>query len=174
MLFRSYWLYVTYAPTNVFGPGVTGPGRGFVDVFTINGVLQHRLQNGFWMNAPWGVTMAPTDFGRVSNRVLVGMFGSGAIATFDPLYGTFRGFMRNTDGLPVVISKGLWGLGFGNGSGAGATNTLYFASDFQFAGVFHGLFGTLTPAPAVPGIGGGGEGDQGGNNNDQGENNNEQ
>src|SRR5262249_29566349 len=84
----GHWLYVAYAPTNVFGPDSTGPGRGFVDVFTVNGMLQHRLQTGFWMNAPWGVTLAPSNFGLVSNRVLVGMFGSGAIATFDPLYGT--------------------------------------------------------------------------------------
>ncbi len=57
--------------------------------------------------------------------------------------------MLNTDGLPLVIAKGLWGLGFGNGANAGPTNTLYFASDLRFAGHFHGIFGTLTPAPPV-------------------------
>jgi len=145
------WLYVTYAPTNVFDGG-TGPGRGFVDVFDVNGQLHHRLQHGFWMNAPWGVTLAPADFGRASNHILVGMFGSGAIAAFDQSsgqwddagHGRFDDFLRNTDALPLIISKGLWGLGFGNGANAGPTNTLYFASDFTFGGHFHGLFGTLT------------------------------
>ena len=152
------WLYVTYAPTNVFG-GNTGPGRGFVDVFDVNGQLVHRLQHGFWMNAPWGVTLAPADFGRASNHILVGMFGSGAIATFDPNsawsedenFGRFDDFLRNTDALPLIISKGLWGLGFGNGANSGATNTLYFASDFTFGGHFHGLFGTLTAVGPLQG-----------------------
>ncbi len=143
------WLYVTYAPTNALGPG-TGAGRGWVDVFDVNGVLHRRLEHGFWMNSPWGVVQAPADFGILSNRILVGMFGSGAIASFGEHSGRFRGFMRNTDGLPIVISKGLWGLGFGNGGNAGETNVLYFASDFRFVGHFHGLFGTLTPAPAAP------------------------
>jgi hypothetical protein len=61
----------------------------------------------------------------------------------------FHGFLRNTDGLPIIISKGLWGLGFGNGGTAGPTNALYFASDFVFGGQFHGLFGTLTAAPST-------------------------
>ena len=137
-------LYVTYAPTNALGPG-TGPGLGRVDVYDVNGNLQHRLEQGYWMNSPWGVTMAPANFGEVSSRVLVGMFGSGAIASFDAHSRRFRGFMRNTDGLPVVIAKGLWGIGFGNGASAGPTNVLYFASDVNLLGQFHGLFGSLSP-----------------------------
>jgi uncharacterized protein (TIGR03118 family) len=141
-------LYVTYAPTNVFGGG-TGPGQGFVDVFDVNGKLLHRLQHGLWMNAPWGVAQAPADFGLLRNRILVGMLGSGAIAAFEPRRWEFQDFLRDTDALPVVIEKGLWGLGFGNGANAGPTNTLYFASDFMFGGQFHGLFGSLTVGPAV-------------------------
>ncbi len=144
------WLYVTYAPTNALGPG-TGAGRGWVDVFDVNGRLHRRLEHGFWMNSPWGVVQAPANFGILSNRILVGMFGSGAIASFDEHAGRFRGFMRDTDGLPLVIAKGLWGLGFGNGANAGDTNVLYFASDFRFVGHFHGIFGTLTPASPAPG-----------------------
>jgi uncharacterized protein (TIGR03118 family) len=142
-------LYVTYAPTNVFG-GSSGPGDGFVEVFDLNGRLRQRLESGYWMNAPWGVTLAPADFGLLSNRILVGMFGSGAIAAFDSRQGKFQDFLRNTDALPLVIEKGLWGLGFGNGGSAGPTNTLYFASDVMLlAGQFHGLFGTLTVGPTV-------------------------
>lgn len=144
------WLYVTYAPTNALGSG-TGPGLGWVDVFSVKGVLHRRLEHGFWMNSPWGVVQAPADFGVLSNRLLVGMFGSGAIGSFDAHSGRFRGFMRDTDGLPLVVAKGLWGLGFGNGASAGQTNVLYFASDLRFAGQFHGIFGTLTPAPTPPG-----------------------
>ncbi len=142
-------LYVTYAPTNVFGTS-GGLGQGFVARFNVNGMPMGRLQHGFWMNAPWGVALAPGNFGIASHQLLVGMFGSGAIAVFDPLYGEFRGFLRNTDGLPIIISKGLWGIGFGNGASGGPTNALYYASDFQFNGGLHGKFGTLVPAPSQP------------------------
>lgn len=157
-------LYVTYAPTNVFGGG-TGPGQGFVEVYDVNGRLLRRLQRGFWMNAPWGLTLAPADFGLLSNRILVGMYGSSAIAAFDTRHGDFQDFVRNTDGLPLVIDKGLWGLGFGNGANAGPTNVLYFASDFMWGGQYHGLFGTLTVGPIVA-VGGG---DHDFDNGDEGE-----
>ncbi len=142
-------LYVTYAPTNVF-ENFGGPGQGFVAVFNANGMPLKRLQRGYWMNAPWGVALAPGNFGFASHQLLVGMFGSGAIAVFDPFYGEFRGFLRNTDGLPMIISKGLWGIGFGNGGSGGPTNALYYAADFQFNGGLHGKFGTLVAAPPLP------------------------
>jgi len=153
-------LYVTYAPETVFG--TFGPrGQGAVDVYNANGTLLRRLMHGFWMNAPWGVVLAPGNFGPFSHHVLVGMFGNGAIAAFDAWEGEFRGFLKAMDGLPLRIEHGLWGLGFGNGAGSGATNTLYFASDLNFAGNFHGLFGALVN------VGGGREG-EGGDQDDQG------
>ena len=153
-------LYVTYAPTNVFGGGA-GPGQGWVDVYDVNGNLLQRLQTGFWMNAPWGVALAPADFGLLSNQLLVGMFGSGAIAAFKPVHGKFQDFLRNTDALPLIIERnGLWALSFGNGASAGPTNTLYFASDFMFGGQFHGLFGTLSVGPTVPVAAGGHDNDE--------------
>lgn len=151
-------LYVTYAPTNVFST-FGGLGQGWVDAFDVNGMLERRLTYGFWMNAPWGVALAPANFGPFSNDILVGMFGNGAIVGFDAKHGHFRGFLKATDGLPLRIDKGLWGLGFGNGASAGPTNTLYFATDFSFAGAFHGLFGALTVAPG---------GDQDNDHDDQG------
>jgi len=33
---------------------------GFVDVFTPNGNLMMRLESGPWLNAPWGVALAPS------------------------------------------------------------------------------------------------------------------
>jgi uncharacterized protein (TIGR03118 family) len=144
------WLYVTYAPTNVFSDG-TGPGQGAVVVFDLNGQRLHRLESGYWMNAPWGVALAPNDFGIESNRLLVGMFGSGAIAAFDTTrHGRFHDFLRDTDALPLVIAKGLWGLGFGNGASAGPTNILYYASDFVFGDKSHGMVGAIAAAPPVP------------------------
>jgi len=139
-------LYVTYAPKDLFLK-LGGRGQGFVDVFDVKGDLQMRLRHGFWMDAPWGVALAPEDFGKLSNHILVGMFGSGQIAAFDTEHGNFHGLMRGPEGQPITMGTGLWGLGFGNGSAAGPANALYFAADFAFNGGLHGLFGTLTPLP---------------------------
>lgn len=121
---------------------VPGPGKGFVDVFSTAGVLQRRLQGGAWFNAPWGVALAPADFGRFGGMLLVGQFGSGKIAAFDPVNGRFRGMLRSNNGRPLAI-EGLWGLSFGNGAAAGPANTLYFTAGIEDEA--HGLFGTLTP-----------------------------
>jgi uncharacterized protein (TIGR03118 family) len=141
-------LYVTYAPMTSFGPTTPPkPGQGYVDVYNVNGSLVRRLRHGWWMSAPWGVTMAPADFGHFRNDILVGMFGNGRIAAFDAMTGRFRGIMRTWHGKPLTIARGLWGLEFGNGAAAGPTNTLYFASDDVIKGVFHGLFGTIAVLP---------------------------
>ncbi len=138
-------LYVTFAQRQ---PGsideVHGPGKGFVSVFSTDGTLQKRLRWGAWFNAPWGVAMAPADFGGASNRILVGQFGSGKIATFDAESGEFRGMLCDAHGRPIMID-GLWSLAFGNGAKAGPTNTLFFTAGIDDEA--HGLFGTLTAIP---------------------------
>jgi len=123
---------------------VAGPGLGFVDAFDPSGNLLMRLKSGHWMNAPWGITLAPSDFGKLSNRLLVGQFGSGEIASFDPDTGNFHGLLRGPHGQPLSI-EGLWGLEFGNGGAAGPANTLFFAAGIDDEE--HGLFGTIMPIP---------------------------
>jgi uncharacterized protein (TIGR03118 family) len=120
---------------------VAGKGLGFVDVFTPNGTLLMRLESGDWMNAPWGVALAPANFGELSNRLLIGNFGSGQIAAFDAEDGSFVSFLKQSPGAPMKIN-GLWGLEFGNGGPAGPTNSLFFAAGH--ANEHHGLFGTIT------------------------------
>src|SRR5262249_31615520 len=57
-------LYVTFAKQDEDKEDdVAGAGLGFVDVFTPCGEPIQRLQHGPWLNAPWGVTLAPSDFG---------------------------------------------------------------------------------------------------------------
>jgi uncharacterized protein (TIGR03118 family) len=123
-----------------------GAGRGFVDVFSTSGALQHRLQWGPWFNAPWGVVLAPADFGRFGGMILVGQFGSGKIVAFDANNGRFRGLLRGSNGRSLKID-GLWALRFGNGAGAGPIDTLYFTAGIDDEA--HGLFGTLVPAPVA-------------------------
>lgn len=121
---------------------VAGKGLGFVDVFTPNGVLLMRLESGPWLDAPWGVALAPANFGELSSRLLIGNFGSGLIAAFDAEDGSFVSFLKQSPGAAMRIN-GLWGLGFGNDAGAGPSNTLFFAAGH--ANEHHGIFGTITP-----------------------------
>jgi uncharacterized protein (TIGR03118 family) len=123
---------------------VAGAGLGFVDAFDTDGNLLMRLQHGHWFNAPWGLAWAPANFGKFSNMLLVGNFGSGKIAAFDPKHGHFRGMVRGDNHRPLTID-GLWALGFGNDASAGPSTTLFFTAGIEDEA--HGLFGTITPLP---------------------------
>jgi uncharacterized protein (TIGR03118 family) len=136
-------LYVAFAKQDdAKKDEVAGPGNGFVDVFDSNGSLRLRLKHGQWLNAPWGVALAPEGFGKESGDLLIGQFGSGEIATFDPDNGNFHGLLRGTHGRPLQID-GLWALRFGNGASAGPLTTLFFTAGIDDEA--HGLFGTITP-----------------------------
>ncbi|GHO88110.1 hypothetical protein KSZ_61160 [Dictyobacter formicarum] len=119
---------------------VAGPGNGFVDVFSPNGILLQRLIMHGVLNSPWGMTLAPKDFGQFSEDLLVGNFGDGHINAFDIETGDFQGQLRNKFGKPIIID-GLWGLAFGNGEQAGPRDTLFFAAGI--ADEAHGLFGSI-------------------------------
>jgi uncharacterized protein (TIGR03118 family) len=131
---------------------VAGPGNGFVAAFTPFGKLIRVFEHGWWLNSPWGVTLAPDDFGAFSHHLLVGQFGSGQIAAYNIASGRFDGLLLDTSNKPLAIG-GLWGLSFGNGGTAGPANTLFFAAGPDHEG--HGLFGTLTGAPTNPSTGNG-------------------
>jgi len=133
-------LYVAYAKQDADKEDeVAGAGKGFVDVFTTSGDLVRRMQHGKFLDAPWAVTKAPKGFGKFANRILVGNFGSGKIASFDTK-GKFKGLMTNRRGKAIVVD-GLWGLAFGNNAQAGSAKSLFFAAGIGDEA--HGLFGTL-------------------------------
>ena len=140
-------LYVAYAKQDQTKTFVTsGTGLGFVDVFSPRGRLLMRLEHGNWFNAPWGLTLAPSDFGTFSHRILVGQFGSGEILAFDAVTGRFEGKLRDENNNSIAL-KGLWGLAFGAGDQtSGPANTLFFNEGLN--GGNDGLFGTLTPIAA--------------------------
>lgn len=138
-------LFVTYAQQDANAQDdVAGAGHGFVDVFDTSGNLQKRLISGGVLDSPWGVALAPADFGEFSNDLLVGNFGDGLINAFDPLTGALLGTLKDGKGNPIQID-GLWGLGFGNGAGAGLSNELFFTAGPN--GETDGLFGKLSAVP---------------------------
>jgi uncharacterized protein (TIGR03118 family) len=134
-------LYVTYAEQNAAKhDDVSGPGNGFVDVYSSTGALLQRLVSHGVLNSPWGMALAPNGFGKFSRDLLVGNFGDGHINAYDPKNGELQGTLLDEDGKPIVIG-GLWGLGFGNGANAGPTHDLFFTAGIGAEG--HGLFGDL-------------------------------
>lgn len=138
-------LYVTFAEQNFAKhDDVAGPHHGYVDVFTLNGVLVRRLITRGRLNSPWGLDIAPSTFGPFGGDLLVGNFGDGRINAFDPATGAFKGALLDTSGQPIVEGD-LWGLINGNGASAGDANTVYFAAGIQEES--HGLLGSISPAP---------------------------
>ncbi len=134
-------IYVSYAKQDAAAhDDVKGQGHGFVDVFTPQGALVRRLIRRGALNSPWGLAMAPADFGRFSGALLVGNFGDGRINAYDAHNGHFLGALRDDHHHRIAID-GLWGLRFGNGV-TGDTNTLLFTAGPN--GEANGLFGTLT------------------------------
>ena len=142
-------IFVSYARQDAQARSdVPGAGRGFVDVFTLDGVLVQRLIQRGQLNAPWGMTLASANFGQFSNDLLVGNVGDGTINAFNPSTGTFIGTLQNSSNAPIRID-GLLGLSFGN-SATGATDSLFFTAGL--GGAMHGLFGLIraTSVPSIP------------------------
>jgi uncharacterized protein (TIGR03118 family) len=137
-------LYVTYAQQNASKhDDFDFPGFGYVDKFSPQGQLLQRLEHGPWLNAPWGVALAPANFGFFSNHLLIGNAGSGQIAVYDPGSGSFDGLLRDANGHAIQNDR-LWALRFGNDQGAGPSNWLFFTAGISDEA--HGLFGFFTPA----------------------------
>jgi uncharacterized protein (TIGR03118 family) len=133
-------LYVSYALQDAGAhDDVGGPRHGFVDVFDTAGTLVKRFASRGSLDSPWAMVVAPHDFGTFSDDVLVGNFGNGKISAFNHR-GRFMGYVVGDTAQPLEI-EGLWGMAFGNGGQAGATNTLFFAAGP--AEESHGLFGSL-------------------------------
>lgn len=134
-------LYVTYALQNAAKhDDVAGPAHGFVDIYDTNGNLIRRLVTRGRLNSPWGLAMAPANFGRFSGDLLVGNFGDGRINAVDPSTGDFLGQLRDANNSPITID-GLWGLAFGNDANAGPKSTLFFTAGLNDEA--DGLFGSL-------------------------------
>ena len=123
-----------------FTAGV-GTGLGYVDAFSPAGTLVLSLQHGSWMNEPWGIALAPANFGLFSKMLLVGNTGSGTIGAFNPSTGTFEGFLKNSAG-KAIADPGLWAIYFGSGGVSGPATTLYFTAGID--NYLKGLFGSIT------------------------------
>jgi uncharacterized protein (TIGR03118 family) len=127
------YLYVTFGRLGVSG--------GLVDIFDTGGHIVSRFATNGKLNAPWGLALAPPNFGKFSNALLVGNVGDGTINAFDYTNHSFLGQLEDTSGHTIAIDD-LWALTFGGSSTAdGQTNQLFFsAGPNEYA---DGLFGRI-------------------------------
>ena len=131
-------LYVTFAPTS-------GAANGVVDIFKEDGTFVKHLIRGGKLNQPWGIALAPSNFGPLSNTLLVSnnVTKTGTINGFNPTTGAFVGTITNAAGHPIYIDQ-LWAIKFGGGSSLnGNKNQLFFTAGPN--NNVNGQFGVISP-----------------------------
>lgn len=143
-------VYVAYALRTSTAPyrSVDAPSNGAVSIFDMNGNFIARAATGGTLNSPWGIAIAPANFGIYSNDLLIGNFGDGLINVFDPKTFAYLGQLMDTTGKSLQYPS-LWELlpggtavqGTTSVSG-GDTSTVYFTSGL--AGERHGLLGAIS------------------------------
>jgi uncharacterized protein (TIGR03118 family) len=118
---------------------------GFVDSFTPSGVLISHFALSGPLHSPWGVALAPADFGPMSGALLItNNTPRGRINAFDPNTGAFLGPLRDASGKAIEIDD-IWAIQFGQGGAAGSngnTNQLFFTAGNNNYG--DGTFGVIT------------------------------
>ena len=109
--------------------GSFGQPGGFIDIFQEDGTFVRQLAQGKPLSNPWGLTVAPKNFGKLSNTLLVSNNTShGTINAFNLSTGKFVGTVKDTNGKNIVIDE-LWGIEFGGGTAAnGRANQLFFTA----------------------------------------------
>jgi len=132
---------------------MAGAGNGFVDEFSLSGQLIARIASNGPLNSPWGMTVAPANYGPnnlFGGALLVGNFGDSHVSAFNIQSGAFLGQLSDANGNALTLNggvggsdtKGLWGIGFGNGHGGAPRDALFFAAGINDEG--DGLFGEVT------------------------------
>jgi uncharacterized protein (TIGR03118 family) len=105
-------LFVTYAKQDAQKhDDVGGPGNGYVATFNLSGSLIANLVSQGRLNSPWGMAIAPANFGPFAGALLVGNFTDGKINAFNATTGAILGTLDDTTGNPIAI-PGLWSLNF--------------------------------------------------------------
>lgn len=90
-------LYVAYAELDTGSDepatDLPSPGAGRIVAYDLDGHILQEFADAGKLNSPWGVAIAPKNFGPFSGSLLVGNFGDGTIAAFDLKSGKFQDFL---------------------------------------------------------------------------------
>lgn len=118
---------------------------GFVAWFTPAGEVISEFALHGTLHSPWGVALAPADFGPMSGALLItDNTPRGRINAFDPKSGAFLGPLRDATGKAIEIDD-VWAIQFGQGGVAGSNgnpNQLFFTAGNNNYG--DGTFGVIT------------------------------
>jgi uncharacterized protein (TIGR03118 family) len=143
-------VYVSYAPTGHVAQTQATAGMGWVATFKEDGTFITNLVTGGPLASPWGMAIAPANFGQFGGDLLVGNFSlkdGDVINAFNATTGTFEGTIHVNPGAGNAPG-GLWDLMFGGGGPSGDPRTLFFTDGIN--GETDGLFGALTvPEPST-------------------------
>jgi uncharacterized protein (TIGR03118 family) len=155
-------IYVTYAPATMGAnrtpqTGATA-GQGFVDIYDTSGNLIKRLISDSELAAPWGIALAPSNFGPLSGDLLIGNFAYGTspiTGMVNPAGGEINAYDPNTGAFietldSVAAWEGLWALTFGNGGSGGSPDILYFTTGLNSE--MDGLLGAVSVVPEPSGL----------------------
>lgn len=85
------------------------PGYGYIDVFNESGTLLQQLVAKGELDAPWGMAVAPSDFGSFAGALLVGEFGGNRIDAYNLTSGDYLGALSDSKGKPLSINN-VWAL----------------------------------------------------------------
>jgi uncharacterized protein (TIGR03118 family) len=130
-------LYVTFAISFARHGYAAG---GYVDTFDLNGGSQVNLIGDSSLDQPWGIALAPGNFGPLGGTLLIANLNSGLINAYNPTTGAFIDSLKQ-NGVPITI-QGLWGITFITSPSLSPPSKLYFTGGP--GGYVHGVFGVIT------------------------------
>lgn len=150
-------VYVAYALKTTTAPygTVNAVGNGAVSIFDANGNFVARAATGGNLDSPWGVAIAPANFGIFSGALLIGNLGNGLINAYNPTTYAYLGQLTDGTGTPLTYA-GLWELlpgattvGNTTSVSGGDPSTVYFTAGLT--GEQHGLFAGIANSTTATG-----------------------
>jgi uncharacterized protein (TIGR03118 family) len=138
-------VYVTYAPSGHAADVSAAKGMGALAVFSENGTLESSSFVGDQLASPWGLALAPSNWGKFGGDLLVGnfSFGDSVIDALNPTTFAVEGTIAINDG--GQSPGGLWSLAFGGGGNDGNPDTLFITDGLN--GEKDGLLASITSVP---------------------------
>ncbi len=138
-------VYVTYAPAGHAAETSAAKGMGALAVFSEDGTLESSSFVGDQLASPWGLALAPSNFGQFGGDLLVGnfAFGDSVIDALNPTTFAVEGTIAINDG--GQSPGGLWSLAFGGGGADGNPDTLFITDGLN--GETDGLLASITAVP---------------------------
>lgn len=132
-------LFISFAQQDAAGvEPVSGPGKGYIDSFALNGQFLARVATEGDLDTPYGMALAPWSLPYYGGALLVANAGDGRINAYDLYYNTRLGGLHDMLNQTLAID-GLKDLSIG--LGIEDEPAIYFTAGPN--GGQNGTFGTL-------------------------------